>query len=119
MKIRQGDRVIDAEHNENLLKYEDLVVGDVFRYANGKEENIYIKGAMTCFHFNSHREFSDSPHDVNPPVVLYPNASMDLGEEQVEVNKDQELRRGRPRPSGLDDDYDLDPDEFSDWDTPW
>lgn len=82
MIIKRNGTTINTRVPKNALRFEDLQPGDVFRFRRGKEENIYIKGEFGGhFHINGNREY-DEDNGVNPAVILYPDATIDLGPEQ-------------------------------------
>jgi hypothetical protein len=110
MKIVKTDgQILETSKAPNLLRLIDLSPGDIFRYARGKVDNIYIKGLTSSFLLTANTEYQDlhvsrigsfhqdddfdyeltdheyrAQRNASPIVIRYPDAQLILGEEETE-----------------------------------
>lgn len=88
MEIRQDGNIINTRAPKNALRLDDLQPGDVFRYRRGQKENVYVMGEFgEHFHLNGNSVYHDGGN--NPLVILYPEATLELGEGiDIQVEED-------------------------------
>lgn len=80
--VNSAGEVKNTRVPENALKISDLHPGDVFRFRNGSENNIYIMGMFhNYFHLLGNQEYQ-SEGQYDKYVILYPDAFLTLGDEQ-------------------------------------
>lgn len=89
MKIRKQDgTVIDPKPSELAYRFRDLGKHDVFSFAGGKPDNVYIMGeGQKYFLISNGNEYAGKPdYNLDQPgtkadalVILYPDAILDLG----------------------------------------
>lgn len=85
MRVRRGAEEIIAPDVPNALRVKHLRPGDVFRYKNGAERNVYLvltDGAVLKLG-GGYRLFYDN--HPNAMVVRFPDAEVNLGEREEET----------------------------------
>jgi hypothetical protein len=102
---KQGTTLVDTEDNKHRWRMRDLRPGDVFRYAAGKDDNIYVMGEDRCiFLLTTNARYGSERNGPNSFVVKYPNATLELGEEQ---SKRSIVERNEPTPVRIVPDEEL------------
>lgn len=82
------------------LRLSQVKPGQVFKYVRGKDHNIYIMGHHSlCFLLSQSTVFSDQTFGAagDAPVVIFPDARMDLGTPVSSAKALEELT-GQPVP---------------------
>lgn len=95
MKVtRNGTAIIDTEDNTRRWRLRDVKQGEVFRFLKGKDDNLYIMGeGRNYFYLGTNQVFGDEQRmrdTGNSYVVKFPNATLELGEEQDKRPEEKE-----------------------------
>lgn len=87
MRIRTPDGiVVDTTTSDRQLQLRDVKPGQVFRYLRGNESNLYIMGRHgRTFHINGSVAYDGNINARHTPVIVYPDATIELGDEQHEL----------------------------------
>ena len=82
MRVTKGNQTLNAAEDKTALRFKHLQPLDLYRYANGGEQKVYMKlTRLLCICIAGGRRavFTAHPEQM---VVQYADASLDIGSEE-------------------------------------